>query len=264
MPGSPTAPSAPALDPDLDPSSAGAARFPSDGKPKSTASDPDGPWELMAPADQAIVDRIFVNFGKAIEAYERTLVSSDAPFDRYVAGDLAAISAAAKRGLKVFIGKGNCIACHTGPMLSDSEFHDTGLAQIGDKVPPSDDGRAHAIDVLLANPFNSSSAYSDARATGKLDELAVAAADHGAFRTPGLRQIAETAPYMHTGHLATLEDVVEFYNKGGDDSGFEGTKDKRILKLNLTTQEKTDLVAFMQTLTGAPVDPALLADTSTR
>ena len=93
------------LDPALDPTAPDAARFPNQGRPKSTASAPDGPWELMAPADREIVQVILANAGKALEAYERRLVSRNAPIDKYIAGDYSALSPAAKRGLRLFIGK---------------------------------------------------------------------------------------------------------------------------------------------------------------
>jgi cytochrome c peroxidase len=254
----------PALDPALDPQSADAGRFPPEGKPKASPADADAAWETMTSADRDIADRIFVNFGKAIAAYERRLISRDAPFDAYVAGQSDALSPAAKRGLGLFIGKANCSECHSGPLFSDAKFHNIGVPQLGDRVPTSDGGRGTAIEALLANPFNGTGAYSDDPTTGKLEGLATTTADLGAFRTPSLRQIAETAPYMHTGELATLDEVVEFYNLGGADSGFLGQKDGSIRPLNLTPAEMRDLVAFLETLTGDPIPASLALDTSVR
>ena len=239
-----------------------AARFPASGKPKSAATDPDGPWEAMTADDQQAVNTIFSDFGKAIEAYERLLTSGDAPFDRYVAGDLAAIDASAKRGLKLFIGKAACVACHAGPSFTDQKFHDLGVPQTGDNVPAADAGRFDAVPRVLANIFNTSGPFSDDTTTGKLTGLAQADGQKGQFRTKQLRQIAETGPYMHTGQLATLADVVAFYDKGGETTGFAGAKDPLMVPLNLSAAEQADLVAFLQTLTGAPVPAALRADTS--
>ncbi len=164
-----------------------------------------------------------------LEAYERRLVSGDAPFDRYLDGEHDAISASAKRGAKLFIGEAHCADCHSGPLLSDGQLHVTGVAQHGDTVPEIDVG----------GPWP----------------------DGGqGFRTPSLRQVAETAPYLHTGAVPSLAEVVETYRWGGEAAGFVGDKDALMFPLDLTDQDVADLVAFMETLTGAPVDPALLED----
>ena len=150
---------------------------------------------------------------KAIAAYERTVLSGDAPYDRYKAGDESALSDAAKRGMKVFFGKAQCSACHVGPNFSDNGFHNVGVGM--DKDEP-DVGR-FAVTELLG--------------------------DRGSFKTPTLREIARTAPYMHDGSLKTLEDVVEHYRKGGVPNP---QLDEGIFKLNLSDQEQADLVTFMK------------------
>jgi len=189
------------------------------------------------------------------------LVSRDAPFDKYVAGDTAAISESAKRGLALFIGPANCIACHKTPLFSDSDFHDLGVPQTGDHVPTEDLGRFTAVGKILADPFNAAGAYSDGP-NGLVDGLVATDAMNGQFRTKHLRQIAFTGPYMHTGQYATLMDVIDFYNQGGGATGFAGTKDARILPLGLTSQDKDDLVTFLESLTGEPIPAALRVDTS--
>jgi len=254
----------PRLDPALDPNAPDAARFPPSGKPKARPTDPDGPWEMMTPADQLTVNRILVNFAKATEAYERLLVSRGAQFDHFVAGDAGAISAEAKRGAKLFVGKAGCIACHSGPAFSDNQFHNLGVPQTGPNVPALDEGRFTAIPGLSTNPFRSSGPFSDSPADGqaKLSGLTQNPSQIGAFRTPDLRNIAQTAPYMHTGALATLNDVVEFYNQGGGTSAPGGTKDPLILPLGLSASEKSDLVSFLQALTGQQIAEALRRDTS--
>jgi cytochrome c peroxidase len=249
------------LDPALDPASPGAARFPAECKPKAAMA-PDGDWERMTAADRAIINRIFVNFGKACDAYIRKLVSRNAPFDRYVAGDKAAISAAAKRGLKTFIGKAACDACHSTPFFSDNKVHNTGVPQTGPHVPMVENGAFDGDGFALGMEFNSNSEWSDDRNTGRLSGVMQNEADKGKIRTKSLREVKETPPYMHGGQHKTLTEVVDFYNRGGGDSGFAGTKDPLLKPLNLTPAEVADLVAFLETLTGDPIPAALLADTS--
>lgn len=151
----------------------------------------------------------------ALATFERSIVSGEAPFDRWIKGDEKAISAAAKRGFDVFNTKGNCAACHNGWAFTDTSFHDIGTARGADlgrgKLFPSSVGLRYA------------------------------------FKTPTLRDVARRAPYMHNGSEATLEDVIELYDKGGID---RPSRSKDVRPLNLTAQDKSDLVAFMQTLTG--------------
>jgi cytochrome c peroxidase len=242
----------PDLDPALDPTHPEAARFPADGRPTSPA------WRAMTPEDQDHVTGIYVNFGKALHAYLDRLVSTDAPFDRYVAGDTDALSPAAKRGLRLFVGKAACVECHDTPHFSDDDFHNTGLAATGPFVSTEERGRYDRIDVLLAHEFNSSSRWSDDPDTGRLDGVTKDEALIGAWRTRGLRQVAETAPYMHTGQFATLEEVIDFYDQGGHSEGFHGTRDAIIQPLNLSTDEKSDLVEFLRSLTGQELPVELL------
>ncbi|MEX0725215.1 MAG: cytochrome c peroxidase [Planctomycetaceae bacterium] len=149
----------------------------------------------------------------AIAAYERTILSGDAPFDKFKAGDTAALSESAQRGMKLFFGKASCSACHTGPSFTDHAFHNVG---VGMDKPEPDVGR-EAISKL--------------------------AGDRGSFKTPGLRDIARSAPYMHDGSLKTLEEVVEHYSKGGVANP---QLDEEIFELKLTAEEKADLVTFLR------------------
>ena len=158
------------------------------------------------------------NVARAIATFERTVVSGRAPFDAWVEGDDKAISAGAKRGFVLFNTKAHCSACHSGWRFSDDSFQDIGL-------PGDDIGRGK----FLPN---------------------VAKAQH-AFKTPGLREVARRGPYMHDGSLATLEAVVDHYDSGGID---RDSRSELIKPLGLTMQEKSDLVAFLQTLT-SDVDP---------
>ncbi|HEY5927775.1 MAG TPA: cytochrome c peroxidase [Kofleriaceae bacterium] len=246
------------LDPDLDPTATNAARFPASGKPGQAA------WDTTVTADdKLIINRIYANYAKALAAYMRKLVSRNAPFDRFIAGDKTAISLAAQRGAKLFLTKG-CAGCHSGPNFSDDKFHAL-LAPDDPNAAARDMGRFADVPGLIgaANVFNVNGAYSDDTNTGKLTGLVQDNAQRGQFRTKSLRNIAQSAPYMHSGQLATLEDVVELYNVGGGDPGSSGiTKDTRMMPLNLTPGDKTDLVEFMKTLTGDSVPVALMVDTS--
>jgi cytochrome c peroxidase len=150
---------------------------------------------------------------KAIATYEREIVSNPAPFDAFQHGDKTAMSESAQRGWDLFRGKAQCISCHNGPTLSDGRYHDLGI----------DDGDEGRFAV-----------------TGKKR-------DHFKFKTPTLRDVALTAPYMHNSQDADLMAVMKYYNKGGDRKGNE------LKALGLNDQELEDLVAFMHALTGAPI-----------
>jgi cytochrome c peroxidase len=155
---------------------------------------------------------------QAIASFERTVLSGNSPYDRFKAGDKTALSESAQRGLTLFESKRvNCIACHVGHNFTDENYRNTGIGMDKEK---SDLGR---FDI------------------SKNDE------DRGAFKTPTLRDIARTAPYMHDGSLKTLREVIDFYDKGGIPNPHLSTDMK---PLQLTEQEKTDLIAFLQSLTG--------------
>jgi cytochrome c peroxidase len=156
------------------------------------------------------------NTAQAIASFVRTLLSGDSPFDRFVQGDRQALSESAQRGLQIFRGKGNCIACHSGPLFSDEQFHNTG---VGWENEPFDYGRFGVTK----------------------DEN-----DRGKFKTPSLRNVALTTPYTHNGSLATLEEVVDFYNKGCKSNAH---LDQEIRPLNFTATEKADLIVFLRSLT---------------
>ena len=260
----------PVLDPDLAAGAAGATRFPSDGKPKpapttAVPNPPDGPWELMTDGDRTIVNRIFVNFGKALEAYTRQLVSRNAPFDQFIAGS-GSLSNSEKRGAELFVGKAGCVSCHAGPHFTDNSFHNLGVPQTGANVPATDDGRFKDGAALLASAINSASVFSDDIPNGtlRLASLSNPMPDstHSQFRTASLREVAATGPYMHSGQFATLADVVAFYNAGGGTPAAGSTKDPLLVPLGLTAGEQLDLIAFLSTLSGAAIPAALLTDTS--
>jgi cytochrome c peroxidase len=247
------------LDPALDPAAADAARFPPSGRAKSTPEAPDGPWEMMAAEDRQAVNLIMANIGKAFEAYERGLISGSSPFGRYIRDqDTPDFPSAARRGLSLFIGKAACNDCHTGPILSDNEFHNVGVPQAYDEnTPLLDEGRFEDAARILSNAFNTAGRYSANPDAGAAKLATVNPEDEstrGQFRTSGLLNVAETAPYFHNGSARTLEEVVQHYNQGGGQPGtFAGTVDPRIRPLRLSDTEVSDLVAFLRSLTGEPV-----------
>ena len=215
-------------------------------------------YEAIFPGPTDDADVVFANTGKAIAAYMRTLVARDAPFDRFAAGDEDAISPAAKRGFQLFLR--HCESCHRGPHFQDDSFHAIGIHQFGAHVPETDLGRFTDVVPLLASRFNTAGPHSDG--PSRLGGLAQDPAQRGQFRTPSLRNVEVTAPYMHAGQLATLEAVVAFYNIGGG-AAIEGvTKSSEMKRLDLSAEEQADLVAFMKTLTDTRVPAELLVDTS--
>jgi cytochrome c peroxidase len=158
------------------------------------------------------------NVARALASYVRTILSGDSPFDRYMSGDRRALPVDARRGLEVFRGKGNCTSCHVAPTFSDEQFHNTGVAWQNGRW--QDGGRAGV--------------------TGN-------AADQGAFKTPTLREVARTGPYMHDGSLPTLEAVVDYYNRGGNRAPGQ---DPDIKPIRLTSDDRQALVAFLRSLSG--------------
>jgi cytochrome c peroxidase len=229
-----------------------ATRFPASGRPGQPS------FDGMAPADQMIVNRIYSNFGKAIAAYERRLVDRDSAFDRFMHGDESAISAAAIRGAKLFVGRAACNECHSGPALSDGKFHNHGVPQVGPTVPAIDRGRADGIPQVVSDAFNGAGVFSDAPSGARLVGLSVQPSDLGAFKTPTLRNLTRTAPYMHTGQLATLWDVVAWYRSAAGSDGFVGMRDPAVQPLRLSDGDLLDLVEFLTTLDGAPLPAALV------
>ncbi|HEY2353027.1 MAG TPA: cytochrome c peroxidase [Candidatus Acidoferrum sp.] len=151
---------------------------------------------------------------KALASFERTIVSGDAPFDEWVQGDESAVSLSAKRGFQLFTGKANCIACHQGSTFRDQGFHNIGLKGV------TDPGRYAIVRIPILR---------------------------GAFKTPTLRDVARTGPYMHNGAYQTLEQVIDHYDRGGDD---KENLDPNMKPLGLTIEEKEDLVEFLKTLSG--------------
>ena len=162
------------------------------------------------------------NIELALATFERSIVSGEAAFDRWIKGDETAIGESAKRGFDLFNGKAHCASCHSGWAFTDSSFHDIGTAK-GDDI-----GRGKLFPTSVKLRY--------------------------AFKTPTLRDVARRAPYMHDGSVATLEEVIDLYDKGGIE---RPSRSVRIFPLHLSQSEKSDLIAFLRTLTAAPEQVAL-------
>jgi cytochrome c peroxidase len=188
------------------------------------------------------------SFGRilnAVAAFMRTLVSRNVPLDRYLAGNRAALSDEAKQGLSLFTGKAGCVNCHHGPLLSDGNFHALGVA---DHPQIIEDPERHITLRRFYRIFGVPNAVNLRTDVGRY-AVAKERKDWKAFRTPTLRELKSTAPYMHNGTLATLADVVEFYNRGGGAQ----PKSSLLKPLGLTDPEKRALVVFLESLSGDAV-----------
>lgn len=178
---------------------------------------------------KALFDKAYPNegiskttIGKAIASFERTVISKDSPFDKWMSGDSNAISDSAKSGYGLFVGKAQCSVCHSRFNFTDNGFHNIGVKSINGK---EDIGRFAIVPVKAMK---------------------------GAFKTPTLRDIELTSPYMHNGIYKTLEEVVEHYNRKGDVQ--DNLSPNMQGPLGLSEQEKKDLVEFLKTLTGKPLE----------
>jgi cytochrome c peroxidase len=219
-------------------------------------------WQRLAPARRDDITRVYANIGKAIASYERRITFAPSRFDRYVDAELAgrphlpssALSNDEVAGLQLFIGKGSCVNCHNGALLTDNHFHNTGVP-VSRTVTAPDSGRTAGVRQVLAGEFNCTSRYSDAKADD-CDELRFTVADGEelvrAYKTPSLRNVAQRAPYMHAGQIATLDDVLAHYSNAPR-APFGHSELKA---LRLTATEQRQLVAFLQTLTGPLAAPA--------
>ncbi len=183
----------------------------------------------------------------AVAAFATTLRSRDVPLDRYLKGEGGALSEAAQRGLGLFREKAGCIRCHDGPMLSDGKFHSLGLqpnrAIFGDPL-------RHITFRRFFRTLGVPHSHTLREDVG-LYCVSKQSGDIGRMRTPSLREVASTAPYMHDGQLATLEAVIDFYDAGG---GPRATRDPLLKPLNLSGDEKADLAEFLRSLSGTPVE----------
>jgi cytochrome c peroxidase len=215
-------------------------------------------WARMTTVERDRVTAVFVNMGKAVAAYERRITYGPSRFDRYAAalrgtgrapeGILSDDEAA---GLRLFVGKARCTSCHTGPLLADFAFHNTGVPQAAGL--PADAGRAAGAVKVKGDEFNCRSRWSDARAACAELEF-VADTGHAlvrAFKTPSLRNVALRAPYMHAGQFRTLEEVIDHYDRAP--TAPEGTSELR--PPHLTDAERRQLITFLGALSAPLTTP---------
>jgi cytochrome c peroxidase len=210
-------------------------------------------WASMNQEQQAGINRVFANLGKAIAAFERSIVPEETRFDRFAralatgetpAGD-AALMAEEIAGLKLFIGEANCSTCHTGPRLTDDSFHNTGVPTVAGL--PEDLGRETGAKEVAADPFNCLGKFSDA-SPAACGELRFMVKDGPqltrAYKPPSLRGAATRPPYMHAGQFATLEEVLDHYSRApAAPSG-----QTELHPLSLSERERQQLIAFLKTL----------------
>lgn len=210
-------------------------------------------WAAMSDAQRTEVDRVFSNLGKAIAAFERSIVHEPTRFDRFAdaikagrkpEGD-AVLTEQEIYGLRLFIGRGNCVTCHNGPRFTDDHFHNTGVPPVPGL--PEDIGRETGAKQVLADPFNCLGRYSDARPED-CTELRFMAGEgpdlRRAFKTPSLRGAATRPPYMHSGQFATLDDVLDHYTRAPASPGGRS----ELTPLKVSDRERAALIAFLKTL----------------
>lgn len=207
-------------------------------------------YDGMAPDDQALVTTVAVNAAKAIASYVRLLRCGAGRFDRWLDGDATALSRAEQRGAALFVGDAGCLSCHAGPRLTDGQFHNVGLspAVVAVAIQDTDDhGAGTGIAAALSDPLSTAGPFSD----GDRHALpaAVGPALDGAFRTPTLRCISQQPSFMHTAQMSGLDQVVAFFDRGGDRvGGYPGTSE--LAPLGLTDRQRADLTAFIGALDG--------------
>lgn len=223
-----------------------------DGKSAEAGVDWSAAWSSMAAGDQEMVNRTFANVGKTIAAFERTLLPKATRFDNYVAavtsGDLRSqnelFSDDEIWGLRLFIGEANCLQCHNGPLLTNNEFHNTGVLNAPGERP--DPGRAAGLWEALGDAFNCLGEYSDdpEHRCAELTYVRTGPMLIGAFRTPSLRNVGMTAPYMHKGQIVSIAEVLLHYNQAPE--AMIGHNEAKPLGLN--SRQLGQLEAFLKTL----------------
>jgi cytochrome c peroxidase len=179
-------------------------------------------FDRLSEAKKAQVNLAIQNWGKALAAYLRRLKSQPTRVDAFLMGDSHALTHSEIRGLKIFAGKGRCLECHSGPLLTDQKFHNLGI-------------KAEYVAVVFINPYDPG-------------------AGEGRFKTPSLRN-SGTPSYMHTGQFRSLKQVIEFLDRGGDRQGYVGSSELK--PLGLTQKEKSDLEALLVALRSPPASDGL-------
>ena len=224
-------------------------------------------YDGLAEADKVAVTRIAVNVGKAISAYTRLLACGPSRFDEWMHGKEDALSEAEQRGAALFVGQrsggrmvSGCNSCHSGPFMSDQQFHNVGMEPVGVGIAASfydreDHGARDGLAGALADPLNVRGMFSDGD-DGRLPDE-VAERMNGSFRTPTLRCVAMRPTFMHNGQIGTLDDLLVFFDNGGDKEGYHGVNE--LTPQGFTADERADIVAFLKALNGPGPAKALLA-----
>jgi cytochrome c peroxidase len=213
------------------------------------------------PAEDNAIDTAFANVGKSIAAFERLLMPSPSRFDDYVAalldgnedGQAAALKTDEILGLQLFIGEAGCTQCHNGPLLTNNEFHNTGVISFPGEVP--DKGRVAGVREVLADPFNCSGNYNDSAEADctELNYARTGAELIGTFRTPSLRNLENTEPYMHKGQFNTIAETLRHYNEAPP--AMIGHNEAK--PLGLSNRQLQQIEAFLGSL-AAPLAPQIL------
>ena len=213
-------------------------------------------WAKLSYVQKDTISRMYSNIGKAIAAFETNLKPGGTRLDQYVQeftqkGSSKALTTSEVAGLKLFIGKANCVKCHGGPRLTDDSFHN--IAVPTPKELEADEGRQRAVLTIIQNEFGCFGLYSDdtSNCSAVTGNQNAALAPEGAFKTPSLRDVVGHFPYMHSGQYPKLEDVIKHYNTAP--KAIVGISELKELKLSLLAQQ--DLLAFLKVL-NAPVDAA--------
>jgi cytochrome c peroxidase len=213
-------------------------------------------FDALPPETQADVTEVTVNVAKAIAAYVGDLRCGASRFDAWLDGDATAFTESEVRGARLFVGRGDCASCHSGPNLTDGQFHNVGLSPATVAVAfvdSNDRGAAEGIPLLAGDPLSTQGPFSD----GVRDVVPAPSPEHeGAFRTPTLRCLLGQPSFFHTGQMRSLEQAVAFFDRGGDPAGYPGVNELR--RLNLSADERADLVAFLVALEGAGPSAELL------
>ena len=219
-------------------------------------------WNEMDAKIQDGISRVFANVGKAIAAFEKTLLHGESRFDAYVKSildksDATVLTQRELNGLRIFIGKGRCVTCHAGPLFTDHHFHSTRVPERDPANP--DQGRAAAVRRIQQDEFNCLGRFSDAN-PAQCEELRFMVTNDPAilraFKTPGLRNVALRPPYMHAGQLSSLRDVIDHYVRAPDAAlGPDGMTHKlgfnsELRPVPLSEQEIQDLIDFLASLSG--------------
>jgi cytochrome c peroxidase len=214
-------------------------------------------FDSMGETEQRLVSIVAANAGKALAAYVRLLRCGPSRFDTWLDGDDSALSPTEQRGAALFVGRAGCADCHAGPRLTDDAFHNVGLspATVAVAILDKDDrGAESGIAAALMDPTSSAGELSDG--DRQVLPSKPRPSDVGAFRTPSLRCAAAHPSYMHTAQFTSLAQVIDFFDRGGDLSGYPGKSE--VERLGLSAEERADLLAFLSTLQGPGPDRALL------